>query len=203
MNAESRALPRLAGTGLLLLLSVGVLHAQTFQVIHSFTGGADGLEPESGLTMDAAGNLYGTAYYGGNTGTNCDGSCGTVFKMKHSGEGWILTPLYAFNGGSDGSHPTANVTLGPDGSLYGTTINGGVSCPSSTQRAVAPSSTCGRGLPSATASSAPGRKRFSIALPEARTTAHSRSECHFRPLRQPLRNDLRGRQLHQQLLLRR
>ena len=41
------------------------VQAQTFQVIHTFTGGADGAEPQAGLTIDAAGNLYGTTFWGG------------------------------------------------------------------------------------------------------------------------------------------
>ena len=40
--------------------------AQTFTVLHAFTDGADGSTPYGvGLTMDAAGNLYGGASYGG------------------------------------------------------------------------------------------------------------------------------------------
>jgi len=35
-------------------------------LLHSFTSGADGVLPEAGLTMDSAGNLYGTASLGGN-----------------------------------------------------------------------------------------------------------------------------------------
>ena len=34
--------------------------AQTFTVLHNFTGGADGGNPLAGLTMDQAGNLYGS-----------------------------------------------------------------------------------------------------------------------------------------------
>jgi uncharacterized repeat protein (TIGR03803 family) len=34
-------------------------------VLYSFTGGADGAYPYSGLILDAAGNLYGTTAYGG------------------------------------------------------------------------------------------------------------------------------------------
>ncbi|HEY5177523.1 MAG TPA: hypothetical protein VII95_18350 [Terriglobales bacterium] len=34
--------------------------AQTFTVIHAFTGGADGARPYAGPTMDLEGNLYGT-----------------------------------------------------------------------------------------------------------------------------------------------
>ncbi len=33
--------------------------------------------------------------------------------------------LYQFHGGQDGFQPTAAVTIGPDGAVYGTTLNGG------------------------------------------------------------------------------
>lgn len=39
--------------------------AQTFKVVYDFTGGQDGGNPSAGVTMDKAGNLYGTAYDGG------------------------------------------------------------------------------------------------------------------------------------------
>ena len=38
-------------------------------VLHTFTGGADGAGPDAGLFPDAAGNLYGTAFSGGDL--NC------------------------------------------------------------------------------------------------------------------------------------
>jgi uncharacterized repeat protein (TIGR03803 family) len=44
-------------------------------VLHSFTGGADGANPNSGLIRDAAGNLYGATPSGGTSGF------GTVFKL--------------------------------------------------------------------------------------------------------------------------
>jgi uncharacterized repeat protein (TIGR03803 family) len=34
-------------------------------LLYSFTGGTDGAQPMAGLTIDAAGNLYGTTAYGG------------------------------------------------------------------------------------------------------------------------------------------
>jgi uncharacterized repeat protein (TIGR03803 family) len=119
---------------LLFLAAVSGAQAQNFQVIHTFTGGADGAGPNSTLLLDAAGNLYGTARGGGNTSGICANNlgCGVVFKMKSSGSGWVLTPLYTFAGDSDGAGP-AGVVFGPDGSLYGTTYEGGVSCPSNTQ----------------------------------------------------------------------
>jgi hypothetical protein len=92
--------------------------AQTFTLLHTFTGGADGAEPYAGLTIDRGGNLYGTALGGG-----CGN--GTVFKIIHKNGAWIFNPLYCFTGGSDGNAPVARVVIGPDGSLYGTTQFGG------------------------------------------------------------------------------
>jgi len=90
-------------------------HAQTYSVLHTFTGGLDGEIPEAGVTLDRAGNLYGTASYGGNTGY------GTVFKLAHKGSGWTFSPLYNFAGGNDGATPLARVIFGSNGTLYGTT----------------------------------------------------------------------------------
>jgi uncharacterized repeat protein (TIGR03803 family) len=52
-------------------------------VLYTFTDtdGADGSSPLAGLVRDAAGNLYGTAYYGGDSGSICSGGCGVVFKI--------------------------------------------------------------------------------------------------------------------------
>ncbi len=102
---------------LILTLEVPGVLAQSYQVIHNFTG-AEGAFPGS-LTMDSLGNLYGTAS-GGGLGDN-----GTIFEMSPSGSGWTLNPIYKFTGGADGSHPTAKVVFGPDGGLYGTTEYGG------------------------------------------------------------------------------
>ena len=92
--------------------------AQTFTVLHAFSG-SDGDLPFAGLTMDRAGNLYGTTYQGGAAGF------GNVFMLSHEDSGWVLSNLYSFQGGSDGEHPQARVVFGPDGTLYGTTTNGG------------------------------------------------------------------------------
>jgi uncharacterized repeat protein (TIGR03803 family) len=95
------------------------LHAQTYTVLHNFAG-SDGASPQTGLTLDTAGNLYGTARYGGSY------NAGTVFKVTRHGSGWIFTPLYNFTGGADGGSPWSRVIFGPDGSLYGTTTVGGL-----------------------------------------------------------------------------
>ncbi len=94
--------------------------AQTYSVLHTFYRSSDSGFPYAGLTMDKAGNLYGTAYanFVCNGGYEC---YGIVFKLSNKGGGWIFTPLYTFTGGADGSNPFGGVTIGPDGALYGTT----------------------------------------------------------------------------------
>ena len=91
--------------------------AQTFNVLHSFTGGNDGGNPSAGVT-NRAGVFYGTTWAGG------PANYGVVYQLKHLGSGWILNPLYGFSG-SDGAVPSAPVVFGPDGALYTTTEFGG------------------------------------------------------------------------------
>jgi uncharacterized repeat protein (TIGR03803 family) len=103
------------------ILAAGPVQAQTLTVLHTFTGGSDGGQPIGTLTMDRAGNLYGTASKGGFAGFGCFLGCGSVFKLTQVGSNWLFAPLYSFQGESDGSTPYAGVTIGPNGSLYGTT----------------------------------------------------------------------------------
>jgi uncharacterized repeat protein (TIGR03803 family) len=95
----------------------------THTVLYSFTGGADGGEPYKGVTLDAQGNLYGTAVTGG--GGSCEGGCGVVFKLTNSGGIWTQTVIHAFTGGNDGSGPGAPVVFDKAGNLYGMTPTGG------------------------------------------------------------------------------
>lgn len=104
----------------LSLLTLMPAQAQTFNVLHNFSGGGDGATPYAGVTMDRAGNLYGTTFGGGSR------SLGAVYRLKRSGQSWTVDGLYGFNGGPyDGLHPLARVVFGPDGSLYGTASEGG------------------------------------------------------------------------------
>ncbi len=92
----------------------------TFKVIYTFTGVLNSpCGPTRSLTFDAAGNLYGT--------TQCDGSFyeGNVFKLTNSQNGWVYTSLHDFTGGADGGGPFSEVAIDTDGTLYGTTIEGG------------------------------------------------------------------------------
>jgi hypothetical protein len=108
------------------MLAVPASQAQTFQVIHTFTGGGDGGIPLAGLIADGAGNLYGTVSGGGHVGAYCFSyGCGAAFQLKPSGAGWVMTPLYLFQNLTDGANPEARMVFGADGLLYGTTAYGG------------------------------------------------------------------------------
>lgn len=86
------------------------LASQTASLLHSFAGPpSDGAAPYSGLTRDAAGNLYGTTYSGG---VDNDG---TVFRIDPAGNYSIL---HSFTG-SDGYRPWAGVVPDAGGDLYG------------------------------------------------------------------------------------
>ncbi|HEY7099028.1 MAG TPA: choice-of-anchor tandem repeat GloVer-containing protein [Terriglobales bacterium] len=94
--------------------------AWTQSVIHTFAGGiADGANPTGGLTMDAAGNLYGS------TGSGGTHNAGIVFKLSPSGNNWSETILYNFGGKPDGAVPLGDLVFDGAGNLYGTTIGGG------------------------------------------------------------------------------
>jgi len=124
-NSLTRTISR-AATAALAIATVFALtvvltqsaQAQTLKVLHNFTGGGDGFYPWAGLTMDQAGNFYGTTSAGGR-------GDGVVFRLSQRGSGWVFNPLYTFAGGNDGANPFARVVFGPDGSLYGTTSYGG------------------------------------------------------------------------------
>jgi uncharacterized repeat protein (TIGR03803 family) len=90
-------------------------------VLHSFTGGADGSDPQGGVILDSAGNLYGTTTEGG-TGGLTGAQEGVVYKMSPTGQ---ETVLYSFTGLSDGGTPSAGVIRDSEGNLYGTTFYGG------------------------------------------------------------------------------
>jgi uncharacterized repeat protein (TIGR03803 family) len=104
----------------------------TEKVLHNFNyNGKDGVSPQGDLTTDAAGNLYGTTYYGGPFNDQCDSSsfgCGTVFELTSKvGRGWTEKVLHSFNeNGSDGTFPQAGLIFDAHGNLYGTTSGGGL-----------------------------------------------------------------------------
>jgi len=104
----------------------------TETVLYSFLGEADGGFPNAPTYRN--GKLYGTVTFGGDP-RNCGGAgCGGVFELSppaEPGAEWTEHVLYSFTSGSDGLFPGAGVTFGVDGTIYGTTFDGGDSnaCP--------------------------------------------------------------------------
>jgi uncharacterized repeat protein (TIGR03803 family) len=81
----------------------------------------NGSGPVAGLVADAAGNLYGTTFEGGNS------YLGTAYKLSPPAGGngvWTETVLVSFNG-NNGAYPQAGLTVGPSGILFGATTDGG------------------------------------------------------------------------------
>src|SRR5207244_7803271 len=92
---------------------------RTETVLHSFTGGSDGIYPVGGL-IRIKHNLYGTTFEGGAS------NAGTVFKITSDGKEKVL---YSFTGGSDGGNPLDSLIKDAAGTLYGTTgIGGNTAC---------------------------------------------------------------------------
>ena len=98
-----------------------------FKVLHVFKG-KDGIQPEGGLVLDAQGNIYGTAVWGGNLkclypgwGEGGGPGCGTIYKLEPSGK---FTVLHTFTGPHDGSYPLGLI-IDEAGNLYGIADSGG------------------------------------------------------------------------------
>jgi uncharacterized repeat protein (TIGR03803 family) len=76
----------------------------------------NGAEPQTGATIDASGNLYGTAQVGGANGY------GTVWELTKGSN--TITALAPFDFTS-GTYSVSTVTLDANGNLYGTAPYGG------------------------------------------------------------------------------
>jgi uncharacterized repeat protein (TIGR03803 family) len=105
---------------LALLMPCSVL-AQTESIIYNFQFDPSPYYSLGDLIFDNAGNLYGTAYYGGIA------NFGAVFQLvPGSGGSWSLNTLHSFiDYPSDGAYPAAALTIDEKGNLYGTTFAGG------------------------------------------------------------------------------
>lgn len=108
------------GTVFSLIPPQGTMQKWTEKILYRFTGGADGCAPNGGVIADPNGVLYGTAASGGN-------GQGVVYKLvpPAGGQGWTFSAIYAFSGTGDGSRPQGELVRDAEGSLYGTTYEGG------------------------------------------------------------------------------
>jgi uncharacterized repeat protein (TIGR03803 family) len=98
--------------------------------LYTFTGGADGSNPATGVTFDKEGNLYGVTANGGSfAGQYCGYGCGVVYKLTHPAGNqdgpWTENVLYSFSGGLDGYEPVGPVILDSAENIYGVTAGGG------------------------------------------------------------------------------
>ncbi len=116
-----------SGCGVIFKLSPqpgGTWKETTLYTFCSLPNCTDGESPGAGpLVLDTTGNLYGTTSRGGSAYRNCEGNgCGVVFKLDTSAK---ETVLYSFTSGADGGDPSAGLTMGKAGDLYGTAELGG------------------------------------------------------------------------------
>lgn len=93
-----------------------------FQVLHSFTNGADGGSPYGELTEYSDGNFYGVTNTGGANGF------GSFFQFVPKGASSVVNPIYQFQSGDGLSYPDYwRPFIGGDGKFYIATRQGGAS----------------------------------------------------------------------------
>ncbi len=92
----------------------------SYQVVHDFTGGPDGSEPDSGLLFGPNGELF------GGTSTENYTNNSVVFELTPATSGvWTFTALYTLDPSTEGIVIEAPLVFGPGGILYGTCGFGG------------------------------------------------------------------------------
>ncbi len=121
-NAKGTLYGTTDGGGTLFGTVFSVNTAGRFKLLHVFSnagGYRNGFYPEASL-INVKGTLYGTTYFGGSLKRHREGF-GTVYTISTTG---TEKYLYRFKGGSDGASPQAGL-IDIDGTLYGTTVQGG------------------------------------------------------------------------------
>jgi uncharacterized repeat protein (TIGR03803 family) len=131
VNPGSRSILKIGGSVSMIAIAIYIAalvtplaQAQTFQVLHSFTGKIAGTESYAGVTLDRAGNVYGTTIFGGfYNAAQCSGAgCGVAYRLNPSGQ---ETVIYAFQGRQAGGRPIGGLVRDAQGNLYGTASVGG------------------------------------------------------------------------------
>ena len=104
----------IAAAVLITLALTGYASGQTESVLHSFNGN-DGSLPSQRLTVDSAGNLYGST-------TGNFPSIGSIFKLTPAGQ---LKVIYRFTDGQNRLFTTGKLVLDSKGNLFGVDQTGG------------------------------------------------------------------------------
>lgn len=117
----------LAATFAMAVMTIPAAQAQTYTVIHNFTGGYAGAWPWTDLTITPNGRMYGTTFHGGSSQDfDCQYSgCGIVFELYQRNGNWVFNPLYDFRI-QYGGFPKSAPVVGSDGALYGAALTGGL-----------------------------------------------------------------------------
>lgn len=82
---------------------------------------SDGAQPMAGVTLDKAGNLYGTTEFGGQPN---EVGWGVAYELSPTKSGWTETVLKVFTSAT-GGRTSAGITIYPEGHLYGGLSQGG------------------------------------------------------------------------------
>jgi uncharacterized repeat protein (TIGR03803 family) len=98
------------------------LDGSRLRVLHRFEGGGGGAEPMGRLVLGPNGDLYGTTFDGAK-------GAGTLFALHPDGSGFRVVHTFGSTP-HDGQSPRAGLTVAADGTLVGTTQEGGLNnCP--------------------------------------------------------------------------
>lgn len=123
-NMITQACQYTFGCGVIFRLSPLTNTRWKFSLLHTFSGGVDGIGPAA-LMFDSKGTLFGSAA-GAWSGFELPNQPGLVFTLTPTTSGpWKDSVVYAFGGNTDGGLPSA-LTFDNSGNIYGVGGDGGI-----------------------------------------------------------------------------
>lgn len=95
-------------------------------ILYNFRSGSSEGSLNSGLAMDATGNLFGANGTGGSGSCNGSSGCGMVYEITpRNHRKSTYRALHTFTGGADGGLPSGDPILDQSGTIYGNAGMGG------------------------------------------------------------------------------